>query len=39
MLEDQPANRSAPGTAIVTDKGLSGERTSRTSPATTWAWP
>jgi hypothetical protein len=27
MLEDQPANRPAPGTAIVTDKGLSGEGT------------
>ena len=25
MLKDQPANRPAPGTAIVTDKGLSGE--------------
>ena len=25
MLERQPANRPAPGTAIVTDKGLSGE--------------
>ena len=27
MLTDQPANRPAPGTAIVTDKGLSGEDT------------
>jgi hypothetical protein len=27
MLECQPANRPAPGTAIVTDKGLSGEDT------------
>jgi hypothetical protein len=27
MLEDQPANRPAPGTAIVTDKGLAGEQT------------
>jgi len=27
MLERQPANRPAPGTAIVTDKGLSGEGT------------
>jgi hypothetical protein len=27
MLNDQPANRPAPGTAIVTDKGLSGEET------------
>ena len=27
MLERQPANRPAPGTAIVTDKGLSGEDT------------
>jgi hypothetical protein len=27
MLRDQPANRPAPGTAIVTDKGLSGEDT------------
>jgi hypothetical protein len=27
MLEHQPANRPAPGTAIVTDKGLSGEAT------------
>ena len=27
MLEDQPANRPAFGTAIVTDKGLSGEDT------------
>jgi hypothetical protein len=25
MLEHQPANRPAPGTAIVTDKGLAGE--------------
>src|SRR5205823_14933348 len=27
MLKDQPANRPAPGTAIVTGKGLSGEDT------------
>ncbi len=27
MLEHQPANRPAPGTAVVTDKGLSGEET------------
>jgi hypothetical protein len=27
MLQDQPANRPAPGTAVVTDKGLSGEET------------
>src|ERR1700745_3147391 len=27
MLKDQPANRPAPGTAVVTDKGLSGEQT------------
>jgi Transposase DDE domain len=27
MLSDQPANRPAPGTAVVTDKGLSGEET------------
>jgi hypothetical protein len=27
MLHDQPANRPAPGTAVVTDKGLSGEET------------
>ncbi len=27
MLEHQPANRPAPGTAIVTDKGLAGEDT------------
>ena len=27
MLKDQPANRPAPGTAIVTDKGLAGEGT------------
>jgi hypothetical protein len=27
MVERQPANRPAPGTAIVTDKGLSGEET------------
>jgi len=27
MLQDQPANRPAPGTAIVTGKGLSGEGT------------
>jgi len=27
MLERQPANRPAPGTAVVTDKGLSGEET------------
>jgi hypothetical protein len=25
MLRDQPANRPAPGTAVVTDKGLAGE--------------
>jgi hypothetical protein len=25
MLNDQPANRPAPGTVLVTDKGLSGE--------------
>jgi hypothetical protein len=25
MLRDQPANRPAPGTAVVTDKGLTGE--------------
>ncbi|HZC98800.1 MAG TPA: hypothetical protein VFA46_00945, partial [Actinomycetes bacterium] len=27
MLQDQPANRPAPGTAVVTDKGLSGQGT------------
>jgi hypothetical protein len=27
MLRDQPANRPAPGTAVVTDKGLAGEDT------------
>jgi hypothetical protein len=27
MLRDQPANRPVPGTAVVTDKGLSGEET------------
>lgn len=27
MLKDQPANRPAPGTAVVTDKGLAGEDT------------
>jgi hypothetical protein len=27
MLTDQPANRPAPGTAVVTDKGLAGEDT------------
>jgi hypothetical protein len=27
MLEDRPASRPAPGTAIVTDKGLAGEET------------
>ena len=27
MLNDQPANRPAPGTAVVTDKGLAGEDT------------
>jgi hypothetical protein len=27
MLEQQPANRPVPGTAVVTDKGLSGEET------------
>ena len=26
-LERQPANRPAPGTAVVTDKGLSGQGT------------
>jgi hypothetical protein len=34
ILKDQPANRPAPGTAVVTDKGLSGEDTEEffTSP-------
>jgi hypothetical protein len=27
MLKDRPANRPAPGTAVVTDKGLAGEET------------
>jgi len=27
MLNDRPANRPAPGTAVVTDKGLAGEDT------------
>src|SRR5205823_13460816 len=27
MLNDQPANRPAPGTAVITDKGLSGQDT------------
>ena len=27
MLKDRPVNRPAPGTAVVTDKGLSGEGT------------
>ena len=27
MLKDQPANRPAPGTAVITDKGLAGEGT------------
>jgi hypothetical protein len=27
MLKDHPANRPAPGTAVITDKGLSGEQT------------
>ena len=27
ILEDQPANRPVPGTAVVTDKGLAGEET------------
>jgi len=27
MLTGQPANRPAPGTAVVTDKGLAGEET------------
>ena len=27
MLEDQPVNRPAPGTAVVTGRGLSGEDT------------
>jgi hypothetical protein len=27
MLNDHPANRPAPGTAVVTDKGLAGEET------------
>lgn len=27
MLTDQPTSRPAPGTAVVTDKGLSGEET------------
>jgi hypothetical protein len=39
MLERQPGNRPAPGTAIVTDKGLSGEDTEASSPARAWAWP
>jgi hypothetical protein len=34
ILEDQPANRPAPGTAVVTDKGLAGQDTEEffTSP-------
>ena len=39
MLEHPPANRPAPGAAVVTDKGLSGEETGDSSPARTWAWP
>jgi hypothetical protein len=27
MLSDQPANRPAPGTAVITDKGLAGKET------------
>ena len=27
MLKDRPANRPAPGTAVITDKGLAGEET------------
>ena len=38
-LERQPANRPAPGTAVVTDKGLSGQGPRSSSPATAWAWP
>lgn len=37
-LEYQPANRPAPGTALVTDKGLSGEGFESSSPAATSAW-
>ena len=37
ILERQPANRPAPGTAVVTDKGLSGGRPKRSSPGRTWA--
>ena len=35
-LERQPANRPAPGTAVVTDKGLSGQGTRSSSPAAAW---
>ncbi len=37
MLERHLADRPAPGTAIVTDKGLSGEETETSSPARAWA--
>jgi hypothetical protein len=35
--EHQPANRPAPGTAIVTDKGLSGKDTEAFFAGPTWA--
>ena len=39
MLEHQPANRPAPGTAIVTDKGLPARTPRRSSPTRTSACP
>ena len=39
-LERQPANRPAPGTALVTDKACPGRTSRNSSPATTshWSW-
>ena len=39
MLKDQPASRPAPGTAVVTDKGLSGQETEAFFCSDDLAWP
>jgi hypothetical protein len=38
MLSDQPANRPAPGTAVVTDKAWLARAPRSSSPAPAWAW-
>lgn len=39
MLEEQPANRPVPGTAIVADKDSPGRTSRSSSPARTLTWP